>query len=70
MNRFGTEPYIEQTKWLVANKDSLEIPFVTHLGDIVDRATQTAEWDVADEAMKVMEDGKLPYSILAPAITT
>src|SRR5687768_18175872 len=48
MNRFGTEPYIEQTKWLVANQDNLEIPFVTHLGDIVDRATQTAEWDVAD----------------------
>ncbi|MBE2319049.1 metallophosphoesterase [Solirubrobacter sp. CPCC 204708] len=65
MNRFGTEPYIEQTKWLVDNQANLEIPFVTHLGDIVDRATVTAEWDVADEAMKVMETGKLPYSILA-----
>ncbi len=40
-----------------------KIPFVTHLGDIVDRATETAEWDVADEAMKVIDDAKLPYSI-------
>ena len=39
MARYGTEPYIEQTKWLAANKDNLKIPFVTHLGDIVDRAT-------------------------------
>ena len=65
MNQWGSEPYIEQTKWLVANKDNLEIPFVTHLGDIVDRVNQTAEWDVADQAMKVLEQGNLPYSILA-----
>src|ERR1700742_4030350 len=44
MQRYGTEPYIEQTKWLAANKDNLKIPFVTHLGDIVDRANQTQEW--------------------------
>ena len=63
MARYGTEPYIEQTKWLAANKDNLKIPFVTHLGDIVDRATVTQEWDVASEAMKVLDDAKLPYSI-------
>ncbi|RKQ91482.1 calcineurin-like phosphoesterase family protein [Solirubrobacter pauli] len=63
MARYGTEPYIEQTRWLAANKDNLKIPFVTHLGDIVDRATVTQEWDVASEAMKVLDDAKLPYSI-------
>jgi Concanavalin A-like lectin/glucanases superfamily len=65
MNRFGSEPYIEQTKWLAANQADLEIPFVTHLGDVVDRATNNDEWAVADEAMKVLDDAKLPYSILA-----
>jgi hypothetical protein len=63
MARYGTEPYIEQTKWLAANQGNLKIPFVTHLGDIVDRATVTQEWDVASEAMKVLDDAKLPYSI-------
>ena len=65
MNRFGTEPYAEQTKWLVQNKTDLKIPFVTHLGDIVDRVNQPQEWQVADEAMKTLEQGGLPYSILA-----
>ena len=65
MNRYGTEPYAEQTKWLVQNKTGLKIPFVTHLGDIVDRVNQTQEWQVADEAMKTLETGGLPYSILA-----
>src|SRR5262249_38486003 len=65
MNHYGSEPYAEQTKWLVANKTNLEIPFVTHLGDIVDRVGTTQEWQVADEAMKIMETGGLPYSILA-----
>ena len=65
MARFGSEPYIEQTKWLAANQDELKIPFVTHLGDIIDRATQNAEWEVADEAMKPLEQAGLPYSILA-----
>ncbi len=65
MNRYGSEPYAEQTKWLVQNKAALKMPFVTHLGDIVDRVNQTQEWQVADEAMKTLETGSLPYSILA-----
>ena len=65
MNRYGSEPYAEQTKWLVQNKAALKMPFVTHLGDIVDRVNQTQEWQVADEAMKTLETGGLPYSILA-----
>src|ERR1700754_3965124 len=65
MNRYGTEPYAEQTKWIVAKKGTLKMPFVTKLGDIVDRVNQTQEWQVADQAMKTLDDGGLPYSILA-----
>lgn len=62
--RYGSEPYDTQTRFLVDHQDDLNIPFVTHLGDVVDQAPVTQEWDVADKAMKVLEDGGLNYSIL------
>ncbi|PRY69516.1 calcineurin-like phosphoesterase family protein [Glaciihabitans tibetensis] len=63
--RYGTEPYTAQTTWLAQNKDELGIPFVTHLGDVVDQVSQPNQWIVADAAMKKLEVGGLPYSILA-----
>lgn len=63
--RYGSEPYATQTTWLAANQKTLKMPFVTHLGDIVDRTSKVDEWKVADAAMKRLEDAKLPYSILA-----
>lgn len=63
--RYGSEPFSSQTQWLVQHADELEIPFVAHLGDVVDRVDQPGEWAVADTAMKKLEDGRLPYSILA-----
>ncbi|WP_018410162.1 LamG-like jellyroll fold domain-containing protein [Methyloversatilis thermotolerans] len=65
MSRYGSEPYIAQTQWLAQHARSLGIPFVVHLGDIVDQVNQTAEWGVADTAMKVLEQAGVPYSILA-----
>ncbi|WP_431836129.1 metallophosphoesterase [Cellulomonas sp. Y8] len=62
--RYGTDPFREQTRFLVEHADELNIPFVTHLGDVVDRVGQTAEWQAADTAMRTLEEGGLPYSIL------
>jgi VCBS repeat-containing protein len=48
-----------QTQWIVDNQDSLNIPFVTHLGDVVqngDNFGDTTEWEVADAAMSLLED--------------
>jgi hypothetical protein len=48
-----------QTQWIVDNKDSLNIKFVTHLGDIVQNGNNNgndAEWLVADAAMGLLED--------------
>ncbi len=63
--RYGSEPYDAQTTWLVNNAKALGIPFVAHLGDIVDQQSKNAQWVVADAAMKKLEAGKVPYSILA-----
>ncbi|MEJ1156119.1 LamG-like jellyroll fold domain-containing protein [Microbacterium marmarense] len=65
MPRYGNNPFAVQTEWLAENSDALNIPFVTHLGDVVDRATVADEWHVADNAMQTLEDANLPYSILA-----
>lgn len=62
--RYGTDPFETQTTWLAENADELRIPFTAHLGDIVDRAGTTREWEAADRAMAVLDDAGLPYSIL------
>ncbi|MFZ5457002.1 MAG: LamG-like jellyroll fold domain-containing protein [Pseudomonadota bacterium] len=64
-NRYGSEPYMAQTQWLAQHARALGIPFVVHLGDVVDQQDKPAQWGVADNAMKVLEQAGLPYSILA-----
>ncbi|WP_117194429.1 Ig-like domain-containing protein [Rhizobium terrae] len=52
----------DMTQWLVDNKDSLNIQFVTHVGDVTQH-NYTNEWAVAEEALRKL-DGKIAYSIL------
>ncbi|MDN4615935.1 metallophosphoesterase [Leifsonia sp. F6_8S_P_1B] len=63
--RYGTDPFAVQTDWLTKNADALQIPFVTHLGDVVDQVHRDVEWQAADRAIQTLDDAKLPYSILA-----
>lgn len=49
------------TQWLVDNKDSLGIQFVTHVGDITTENSNT-HWSYAKDAMSIL-DGKIPYGI-------
>jgi hypothetical protein len=65
MNRYGSEPYLAQTQWLADNAKTMGIPFVIHVGDVVDQQNKSAQWSVADAAMKVLESAKVPYSVLA-----
>lgn len=62
---YGSEPYIAQTEWLAKNAAALKIPFVIHVGDIVDQVGIEEQWKVADTAMKALETANLPYSVLA-----
>lgn len=62
--RYGSEPYAAQAQFLVDHKDDLNIPFTTHLGDVVDQADVEQEWEVADRSMRILEDGGMNYSIL------
>ncbi len=62
--RYGSEPYDTQTHFLVDHARDLNIPFTASLGDVVDQADHPQQWQVADRAMKVLEDGGMNYSIL------
>ena len=51
--------FIDQTQWIVDNRGSLNIAFVTHLGDVVqngDNVGDSIEWERADAAMRLLED--------------
>ncbi len=62
--RYGADPFSTQTQWIADNAEALDIPFVVHVGDVVDRVGVEAEWQAADRAMRNLEDGGVPYSIL------
>ncbi|WP_424001146.1 DNRLRE domain-containing protein [Haloarcula salina] len=51
----------EQTQWIVDNRDSENIAFVSHEGDVVDHGDVDAEWRHMDAAMSKL-DGVVPYS--------
>jgi hypothetical protein len=47
----------------VNNKAAQNIVFVTHLGDIVNTAGDTAQWTNADAAMDLLDTGNVFYSV-------
>lgn len=49
--------------WLVDNKDSLDLQFVIHVGDITTNNSDTSHWPYAEPAIRIL-DGKIPYSLL------
>ncbi len=62
--------FAAQTQWIVNNKALRNIVYVAHLGDCVENAHLTSEWDHADLAMKLIEDPNttqllhgIPYGI-------
>jgi hypothetical protein len=57
--------FTAQTNWVVANRDILDIRFVSHYGDIVNNADQALQWDRADLSMRVLDDSGLAYGVCA-----
>ncbi len=52
-----------QTDWIVAEESARNIVFVTNLGDVVNTASSTAEYIVADTAMDKLDAPGIPYSM-------
>jgi len=58
-----SDTYLAQTRWIVEQKERRRIAGVLHLGDITNN-NSPAQWEPAQRAMKVLEDGGMPYSLI------
>lgn len=54
----------DQVKWLVEKKEDLNIAWVTQLGDLVEAWPDRDQWGRADKYMKVLDDARIPNSVL------
>lgn len=57
------EIFCQQTDWIVANRNRLNIAMVSHMGDIVNDGGKQDQWDVAVSCLKTL-DGKVVYGIV------
>lgn len=62
---YGSTPFNAQTQFIVDLAKEYNVPFVCHLGDVVDQVSVNGEWEIGDAAMQVLEDAGIPYSICA-----
>ena len=58
------ETFLAMTKWIVSEKDALNIQYVIHTGDIVNDMTRQREWERATQAMDEFI-GKIPVFAIA-----
>ncbi len=56
---------VKMNDFLVAQRDALNLQYVTHTGDIVDNYDQPHQWKNADEAYRKLDDAGIPYGVLA-----
>ena len=57
------EVFDNQTQWIVDNIESMNIVFVSHLGDIVDDSDVIEQWENANNSMSKLDD-KVPWGVL------
>ncbi|MCJ8010909.1 S-layer homology domain-containing protein [Paenibacillus sp. KQZ6P-2] len=57
--------YQNVVNWIVDQKEKMNIKYVIHTGDVVDKSYEEYQWQEADKDMKVLEDANIPYGVLA-----
>ena len=60
----GKEVFHGLLNWIVERRDSLNIKFVTHVGDLVQTSNKyESEWIIASEAMAILDSAGIPWNI-------
>lgn len=62
-NKNFSEILTNQTKWIVANKDKMNVKFAIFEGDLVDSANSKEQWERTNKSLSVL-DGKVAYSVV------
>ncbi len=57
--------YDKMTNWIAKEKEAMNIKYVFHTGDLVDKSYREYEWQNADKSMKVLDQADVPYGVLA-----
>ena len=55
--------FTAQTEWIVDERETLDIRFVSHFGDLVNNADQPFQWANADASMDVLDAAGLLYGV-------
>ena len=63
LTRMHPQVYIRQAEWVAAHKQSHDIRFVAHLGDITDN-NRPEQWQNAKKAMDLLKQAGIPYSLV------
>jgi hypothetical protein len=56
------ELFDAQTEWIVSHRRSRNIPFVVHVGDVVEWPSRVSDWERATTAMYRL-NGRVPYAV-------
>ncbi|HEX2920106.1 MAG TPA: metallophosphoesterase [Bacteroidales bacterium] len=59
---YKPEMFMKQMEWLAAKHDSLNMPFVLHVGDIVD-LNNDKEYSIVSDGFALLDKIKVPYAI-------
>jgi len=57
--------FLAQAAWIVEQKAAMGIAFTLHVGDIVETLNVPGQWNLADQAMKMLEGAQIPYVLCA-----
>ena len=63
-SEYYPEIFQSQTQWIAENKDTLNIVYVAHEGDIVEHSENESEWIRADSAMSLLDAAMIPYGVV------
>lgn len=55
-NGGSPDMFYSQTQWIADNAETMNTKFVSHLGDIVEFGAEDWQWEIADTAMKTVDD--------------
>lgn len=56
--------FLNMNQWLVDNAEKWKIKYLIHTGDIINNYDMMYQWENADEAMAILDNGGLPHGVL------
>lgn len=63
-SRSYPQVFLRQTEWIAAHKDTRNIRFVLHEGDIVNNPNTLEQWNRARAAFNVLNNAQVPYLLV------